>query len=235
MIPAASTQLDLLGIWERGEGQPAWRRALAILPDAGPMPVGRRDARLLELREQFFGRTFGGVTACPACSEDIELTFDADEVRRDCDGPSESFAILSGGYELELRLPETADLESIAHAATLADARATLFARCVIRATHDGASVDASALPEEVIDAAAAAMAARDPQADVTLEMTCPGCAHAWLEPFDVTTFLWTEVAAAARRLLREVHQLAWAYGWSEREILALSPARRSAYLEMLG
>ncbi len=235
MIPTGSTQLDLLGIWERGEGQPAWRRALAILPDAGSMPVGRRDARLLELREQFFGRTFSGVTACPACAEDIELTFDADEVRRDCDEPQAAFAIAISRYELELRLPDTADLASIANAATIADARATLFARCVIRATHDGASVDASALPEEVIDGAAAAMAEHDPQADVTLEMTCPSCAHAWLEPFDVATFLWTEVAAAARRLLREVHQLAWAYGWSEREILALSPARRGAYLEMLG
>ncbi len=235
MIPAASTQLDLLGIWERGEGKPAWRRALAILPDAGPMPVGRRDARLLELREQLFGRTFSGVTACPACAEDIEMTFDADEVRRECDEPPRSFAITTSRYELELRLPETTDLESIANAATLEDARATLFACCVIRATHDGASVDASALPVEVVDAAAAAMAERDPQADVTLEMTCPSCAHTWLEPFDVATFLWTEVAAAARRLLREVHHLAWAYGWSEREILALSPARRSAYLEMLG
>ena len=34
-------------------------------------------------------------------------------------------------------------------------------------------------------------------------------------------------------RILREVHTLAAAYGWSEAEILALSPARRRVYLEL--
>jgi hypothetical protein len=32
--------------------------------------------------------------------------------------------------------------------------------------------------------------------------------------------------------LLDEVHVLARAYGWNEREILGLSAARRAAYLE---
>lgn len=228
-------QLDLLGIWERGEGQPPWRRALAILPEAASISIGRRDARLMELREQFFGRTFSGVTACPACAEEIELTFDADEVRCDGGEAPQSFALAASGYDLELRLPQTADLASITSATSLAEARAALFTRCVVRAARDGASVDAGSLPAEVIDAAAAAMAELDPQADVTLEVTCPSCAHVWLEPFDVSTFLWTEVAATARRLLREVHQLASAYGWSEHDVLTLSPARRNAYLEMLG
>jgi hypothetical protein len=40
---------------------------------------------------------------------------------------------------------------------------------------------------------------------------------------------------ARARALLAEVHSLARAYGWTEPEILALSPQRRAAYLEMAG
>jgi hypothetical protein len=35
-----------------------------------------------------------------------------------------------------------------------------------------------------------------------------------------------------ARRFLDEVHVLARAYGWAEAEILRLSEARRSAYLQ---
>jgi hypothetical protein len=35
--------------------------------------------------------------------------------------------------------------------------------------------------------------------------------------------------------LLTEVHRLAQAYGWREAEILALSEARRHAYLELVG
>ena len=33
--------------------------------------------------------------------------------------------------------------------------------------------------------------------------------------------------------LIDDVHRLAAAYGWSERDILALGPQRRAAYLEL--
>lgn len=42
------------------------------------------------------------------------------------------------------------------------------------------------------------------------------------------------EISARARTLLVEVHQLASAYGWSEREILSLAPERRAPYLAMV-
>lgn len=230
--------LDFLGIWERGEGQSAAGRALALLGDAAreaTLPVGRRDALLLELRERCFGGTFTGVTTCPACSEEIELTFEANEVRRETGDGAPSFALRALGYDVELRLPNSDDLTRLAGARNLSEARLALFESCVVAASRDGKPVEAAGLPEQVVDAASAAMATRDPQADVTLDVTCPSCTHAWLEPFDVVTFLWAEVAAGARRLLREVHELASAYGWSEHEILSLSPARRHAYLEMLG
>jgi hypothetical protein len=41
-------------------------------------------------------------------------------------------------------------------------------------------------------------------------------------------------VEALARRVLWEVHTLACAYGWTESETLALSPARRARYLQMV-
>jgi hypothetical protein len=176
------------------------------------------------------------VTSCPSCAEEIELTFDAAEVRRrgGSDTPA-PFDTTAGGYELTLRLPATTDLAHLSDASNIAAARRQLFARCLLGARRDGAAIDVEELPAEVIDAAAARMAELDPQADVAFEVACPSCAHAWLEPFDVVTFLWSELASTARRLLREVHQLAAAYGWSEREILALSPMRRQAYVEMLG
>jgi hypothetical protein len=52
---------------------------------------------------------------------------------------------------------------------------------------------------------------------------------------FDAGSFFWSELGAWARRLLHEIHSLARAYGWSESEILTLSPARRQAYLELIG
>ena len=78
-------------------------------------------------------------------------------------------------------------------------------------------------------------MAAADPQADVELALSCPACGHAWPAAFDIASFLWTEVDAWARVLLHEIHALASAYGWREADILALSPRRRRAYLELIG
>jgi hypothetical protein len=52
---------------------------------------------------------------------------------------------------------------------------------------------------------------------------------------FDIATFFWAEVSAHARRLIRDVHALARAYGWREVEILSMSGWRRERYLEQLG
>ena len=71
------------------------------------------------------------------------------------------------------------------------------------------------------------------PQAETRLDFTCPECGKAWSDPADVADFLWTELSAKARQLLLEVDALARAYGWNEAEVLALSPARRTAYLRL--
>jgi hypothetical protein len=240
----APGQAELLGIWERGEGQWPWRRALTLLSGIAPgtpddelasMPIGRRDAALLDLREQLFGNAFTGITACPDCGEEIELTFEASEVRRTAaHGDEGPFTISTGRYEVTFRLPDTADLMHLDGASGLAAARAELLARCVTSALRDGAAIVATELPPELVDVVTARMSEADPQADVAFEVACPSCAHAWLEPFDVVTFLWTELASWARSLLFDVHQLASAYAWSEHDVLRLSPARRNAYLEML-
>lgn len=236
------TGSDLIAVWERGDGQRAAGRGLALLAAAEPslelerrasLPAGRRDASLLALRERLFGQHFSGVTSCPACREPVELTFDASDVRRES-GDGAPLAVHLHGFELELRLPDSRDLLAIERTRDLASARALLLARCIVRAARDGHAVDRQALPEEVLVQIPAILGAADPQADVELELSCPSCTHAWREPFDIVTFLWAEVAAQAQRLLAEVHVLASAYGWSEKAILRLSPARRRTYLELL-
>ena len=230
-------------MWERGAGEGVARKALALLaaaaPDAGErelatLPIGRRDAALLDLRERLFGARFTGRTSCPACAEQIELTFDADEVRREA-APRAEFAMQIGEYDVALRLPSTEDLESIESSPGIDSARAALFARCIESVRRGGETASPGELPPGAIDIVAARMSELDPQADVAMDVDCPSCAHAWREPFDVVTFLWNELDAAARRLLADVHRLALAYGWAEGDILALSPTRRAAYLGMIG
>ena len=72
-----------------------------------------------------------------------------------------------------------------------------------------------------------------DPLADMRLDVTCHACGHHTAAVLDPCTVLWTDVQRHARSLIEQVHTLARAYGWTESEVLALSVARRSAYLEL--
>jgi len=73
-----------------------------------------------------------------------------------------------------------------------------------------------------------------DPNADLLLNMVCPECSGQWSVGFDVPGYLWMEVRTWARRTFREVAVLAQAFGWSEAEIMAMSPSRRGDYLDLL-
>jgi hypothetical protein len=76
---------------------------------------------------------------------------------------------------------------------------------------------------------------ALDIQADSRIEIHCPACGAQSSAEFDIAAFFWQEITAQARRLLREVHALARAYGWREADILAMSARRRQAYLSLIG
>ena len=228
MIAHALTHGELLAMWDRGEGTSATRRAMAMVSDSQlwSLPVGRRDAALLELRELLFGDAFTGVTTCPSCEQKLELTFNAADVRREA-ASTDGETIVCDGVEIAFRLPTSVDLASIERATSIEAARAVLLERCVT-------SVSAREVPEAAVEAITARMAELDPQADVTIDVDCPDCAHAWREPFDIVTFVWNELASWARHLLADVHLLARAYGWSEESIVSMAPSRRNAYLEMV-
>jgi hypothetical protein len=159
--------------------------------------------------------------------------FDGAEVRREA-ADVEAAAIEVEGFDVEFRLPNGGDAVAIERACDLDTARADLLKRCVTRVSRAGGVASLDDLPAHAVAAIVRRMGELDPQADIALDIGCPSCAHAWREPFDVVTFLWSELSAWARRQLGEVHLLASAYGWSESDILRLSPARRQIYLEMV-
>jgi hypothetical protein len=202
------------------------------------LSVGRRDARLLALREALFGRIMPCFVNCPACSEVLELTLDTADLRVDeshgAAAPGASM-LEHTGYVLEIRPPGGRDLAEIEGAADAVEGRRRLLELCILSARHGDRDVPAAALPEAVTAAAEEHLARADPQADCQLELTCPACGHVWRAPFDILSFLWAEVHAWAQRVFRDVHRLASAYGWSEAQILSLSETRRQIYLEILG
>ncbi|MEU8749217.1 hypothetical protein AB0C88_01920 [Streptomyces chartreusis] len=231
---------DLLAAWEAGLAEAPTGRALLLHRAARPdldattlpvLPVGEREADLFALRRALFGERMQVRLGCAACGEDMEFDLDAGEFARSLSGPDDSIVrVEQDGWDVRFRLPGVADLTA---AARSADPRAALLARCLVSAARDGADVAAGELPVPVQRRIAEAVEAADPGADVTLNIACPECGAATRAELDIASYLWTELDAWARDLLLDVHLLATSYGWSEPEILALSPLRRRYYLEL--
>ena len=125
------------------------------------------------------------------------------------------------------RLPTSRDLARAAHEGDSRLAMVRLVESCQIAT---GEEVEWG---DEEIEEIGEAMASADPLAEIRIELNCSECGYRWDEALDLVSFLWIEIEARAKRLLRDVHALASAYGWSEREILSLSEPRRQLYLEM--
>lgn len=239
-IPAA----ELLNIWDRGMPHGPFRRALDLLASAFPEldyeelarePIGMRDLRLLALREELFGPVIAGTASCPECGELLDLNFQVNDMRVPHAGISPGeLAVEMEGYHISFRLPGTVDLASAPDGEGIAGLRAHLLGCCLREAVRDGQPVDTAEVPDAVIDNVLEMMREADPQADLQIEVRCPACSHGWELIFDIASFLWSEIDAWAWRIMREIHALARSYGWSEPEILALSPRRRRIYLAMV-
>jgi hypothetical protein len=115
------------------------------------------------------------------------------------------------------------------------DAERRLLSRCVLKARRADRPCDFDDIPNEALQALGDQLASLDPLADLRMELRCPACDHAWVVVFDIAGFLCQEIDHWAGRMLRTVSELAGAFGWSERDILRISPLRRQLYLGMLG
>ena len=236
----------LLDAWERGSDGAADARALTLLALSFPsaiaeslaeLPLGERDARLIRFRQVLFGESIECLVDCPDCARPLEFSVSASNLlRQAAPQGAEQYEFESAGHQIRFRSPNSDDLLKLSHlAADEVTFQVELLCRCVsdIR-DRDGESGDPTDLPPEVIDLLAQEMERRDPMSVVRLDLTCPHCGHAWQSLFDIAVHLWSEVDEWAKKTLRDVHCLASAYGWSEHDILQMSPVRRARYLEMV-
>ena len=239
------TPAQWLQVWERGGELSAAARSLLLLGCScdeysaealAALPVGRRDALLLQLRARLFGEVIDVVASCPHCAAPIEASFCCADLLLSPDSkasaPTLEHVVFADGVPVPFRLPDSNDLLALEHCADVVEARQLLLARCVLAAGHADAEGEHAVSPSVQAELAQA-MAQADPQADLQLALCCPQCEHAWQPTFDIARFLWQELHAWALNLLREVDALAQAYHWTEADILGLSPRRRQAYLEL--
>jgi hypothetical protein len=243
-MAVALTPADLLDAWERQVGGGWSARTLDLLDaaDRDPHPrdwtdrtIGERDRRLMTLRRDLFGDSVVALATCPACGRETELTFSMTALADAAvSGVPADLVVTIDDYTVELRPLVVADLDLARSAADLATAHAALARSAVATATHGGRPVAVDALPMSVLEALDDRLAESDPAADILFDLGCDSCGASWDEQFDIVSFLWAEIDAWALRTLDDVHRLASAYGWTERNVLALGERRRQAYLDLV-
>jgi hypothetical protein len=195
-----------------------------------PSGLGRRNAALLALRTARFGRAWPLRSRCPACGAECAFEIDsgvlAGALGQEAPPAVERFDW--NGHALEARAPTIDDVAAVAGAADPASAALAIIGRCI------AGDLDLETIDQAGLDELGRRMEHLDPGAAVGFDLACPGCAGEWTAMIDVGEALWLELRGAAERLLVEVDALARAYGWTEDEIMCLSPTRRAAYLQFV-
>lgn len=226
----------LLALWERGLAQPVALRADALLGDvvAQPPTLGERNTRLAALHAQLFGRELDLLSHCPACGSAAQFSGDcallAGTMPPDI---ARTHRLQTGAHLIEFRLPVADDIDAASGHGDEERFARVLLERCVIACSCDGRALSAQALPLSALDALSQRMEALDPAASVSFALDCPQCHAHWDAPLDLAQLVWQKLQAAAERLLLEVDTLARSYGWTEPDVMALSPTRRAAYVQM--
>lgn len=208
-----------------GEPRPVARTTLRELT------VGDRETLLMSLYRCTFGDRVAIEVTCPRCAArlDVDLSVGDLLVSR-APAPAERYrleAVIGGEtVVVTFRLPTGADHEHAAGlAADLDAAVAELVRGCVVAVE-----------PQTPLAALAPALGDRiaqlDPQAETALDVSCEACDERFMVLLDAGELLASEVTASG--LLREIHELALAYHWDEREILGLATPRRRRYLALL-
>jgi len=203
----------------------------AALPDASyeslaDWPFGRRNRALAQVELSCFGPTPGAWTRCTECGEKLEVELDFRNLASGTleEGQFEPIVIKGRSF----RLPTSRDLALAAQEPDTRSAAVRLMESCATEVQ------DAPVWSAEDLEEVGDRMALADPMAEVTFNFTCPECAREGNATLDLAAFIWDEMEARAKRLIFEIHSLASAYGWTEKEVLALSEHRRARYLELV-
>lgn len=247
MRPLSAAQV--LALWDAGQTRHPIDRALLALalamPEEAPdeladRPVGWREVNLLALRNATFGSALEGCAPCPSCGVLMEFGLDGATLLDGLPSPDSEARIALDGQQW--RLPSSRDQAAILAAPDPETAVDWLLDRCRMDESDSGqaSTVNRKNSPKlkcspALVGEIESRMEALDPAADIRLAMRCTDCGHAWDAVLDIGACFWDELGSRAHQLLEAVHRLASAYGWREAEILALSPARRAAYLNMIG
>jgi hypothetical protein len=220
----ALSTVQLLDLGERARLAGVASRSALIIQEACPelsrarvfaLRLSASDRILAAIRAATFGPLLAAQQNCSACGEAFEISFDLERAGLLAQIDEVLDAALGDPVALTL-----GDLAAVERERDPAAIKRRLAERL------DSGEGDIEQVSERLEQA--------DPDADIVLETDCPSCGEAQRLMVDIGAYLWEEIAAQAPRILRDVADLARAYHWSERDILAMSGPRRAFYLGMI-
>jgi hypothetical protein len=199
--------------------------------DAGywwSQPVGARSAALLRLLiETEDTRQLGLSALCshPPCAAAFEFELPLQALAGSAGDAGPVHIVLDDARCVSLRRPTGDDLRDWRSkpAATRDEALGMMLATLLLEGQvrlQDEARLSA-------------AIAQLDPLVAFTVDCACPVCATPNQVAVDLEALALARLAARQRLLLREVHELAAHYGWTEQEALAVPARRRAQYLAL--
>ena len=235
----------LLAAWAASAGAPELARGCAVLAAAGladptsmlDLPLGLVGYLGVRCHLTSFGSQVDALTACRACGATLDLALSLTELLPspdtvlDQDGPADPAPTrtlrLADGV-VTVRSPTVRDLIA---AAADPDPRGALVRRCA--QGPGSAPVEVAGLGPDDLALVDEALEELSGLGLITVRAACPDCGEPVAALLDPAALLWQQVQDAAPALLRDVATLAAAFGWSEREVLALPAVRRRAYLQL--
>ena len=190
--------------------------------------------QLLTIHTLNFGPQLEGFLGCPSCSARLEFTLPIapviERLRQSASSANTFSTIGETGFTMRLATPY--DLLSIENITDMAKARQHLLARCL--GETQNVTLDSALNDPEFCQLAIETFDQLQSDAEIDVELVCAECNQSHLVDLDLGRFLWAEIRSTAMRLMRDVHDLASAYGWQESAILTMSGIRRQTYLEMI-
>jgi hypothetical protein len=234
----------LLEAWERASAGGDAGRAAALLAASCPgtsegqwaeLGIAELNLELARLWHASFGAALRGCLPCPECGVRLEFDMSVPELVRHLEGKlgEETAEWAVGGDRFILRRANTLDLAAAA-AAGAGEARLLLLGRCVQVNGVTASGGEAREALRSSEDLAAANFERLHGAAEVVCQVRCADCGHSEGVDLDLARFVWAAVRHRAISLMRDVHELACATGWSEDAILGMSESRRQGYLELI-
>jgi hypothetical protein len=192
------------------------------------------DVVLAALYRELFGDEVACRIHCEGCGDALSVGFSlAELLAARHETTAADRAVLAalrgpdddGVYELaasmRFRLPTCADVAEL-HGLPSEVAERALEQRCVLAF----GSGDRDALDR--------AMALAGPRVATELDTECPRCGHQQRTPFDIEAFLCAALERERALVIREVHVLARAYGWSRADILDMARSDRRLHVRLI-